>query len=441
MTTEPAIRVEWLSKRYTIGARQQRMTFRETLTDAVAAPFRRLRRFGEVSDRPEDAIWALKDVSFDVQCGEVVGIIGSNGAGKSTLLKILSQITYQTEGRVELRGRVGSLLEVGTGFHRELTGRENIFLNGAILGMKRAEVRRKFDEIVEFSGVDKFIDTPVKRYSSGMYVRLAFAVAAHLEPEILLVDEVLSVGDIAFQRKCLGKLGDVARSGRTILFVSHNLGAIGNLCGRSILLQDGCISADGASPDVISQYVESVLPRQRGGECRIEENSELPSQILGVAVVDQHGSLVSSVELWEQVCVRLDYVVRSRLVGTNLVVAVGRDGQTVFNSFDTDLSPEFFERRDAGRYRALVPLPKGLLKPGTYSVSAGTGFTSKSRIDFHQDVVSFEVVAHDVDITHKSYSRSAEVMVQLRWEIEQLKGGGMSVMCKPTVNKNASEVL
>src|SRR5437016_3408859 len=232
--SKPIISVEGLGKMYHLGHRARRNTsFRDAVASSLAAPLRKLR--GN-SNGQNDAFWALKDVNFEVARGEVVGVIGANGAGKSTLLKILSRITEPTEGRVVLRGRVASLLEVGTGFHPELTGRENIYLNGAILGMTRTEIRKKFDEIVDFAGVEKFLDTPVKRYSSGMYVRLAFAVAAHLEPEILLVDEVLAVGDAEFQKKCLGKIDEVSRQeGRTVLLVSHNMAAINRLCGRAIL--------------------------------------------------------------------------------------------------------------------------------------------------------------------------------------------------------------
>jgi lipopolysaccharide transport system ATP-binding protein len=266
--SDVVIKAENLGKLYKIGAQQQRYkTLRESLVGAVTRPFNRLRStFQRSSVQPvNDTIWALKDVSFEVKQGEVVGIIGRNGAGKSTLLKILSHITEPTEGRVELHGRVGSLLEVGTGFHAELTGRENIYLNGAILGMRRAEVERRFDEIVAFAETEKFLDTPVKRYSSGMYVRLAFAVAAHLEPEILLVDEVLAVGDGRFQKKCLGKMGDIAKEGRTVLFVSHNMGAIETLCRRGMLLDDGCLKVAGEVHDVVSTYlgmnhVEAVNP-------------------------------------------------------------------------------------------------------------------------------------------------------------------------------------
>jgi lipopolysaccharide transport system ATP-binding protein len=250
-----AIRVEKLSKLYRIGlARQRYETLRDEIADSVRSLFRRNGR----SHQQNDTFWALKDLSFNVKQGEVVGIIGRNGAGKSTLLKILSRITEPTKGRAMIRGRVGSLLEVGTGFHGELSGRENIYLNGAILGMKKAEIDRKFDEIVAFSEVENFIDTPVKRYSSGMHVRLAFAVAAHLEPEIVIIDEVLAVGDVAFQRKCLGKMSDVAKEGRTVLFVSHNMLSVQSLCTRTIVLRAGAIIFNGTPEQAIGDYLASV---------------------------------------------------------------------------------------------------------------------------------------------------------------------------------------
>ena len=268
--TDIAIRVENLSKLYTIGRAQQR---HDTLRDALVNALPRIGRISRKSNssnssnswqKEETNLWALKDVSFEVQRGEVVGIIGRNGAGKSTLLKILSRITEPTSGRAEIHGRVGSLLEVGTGFHPELTGRENIYLNGAILGMRRAEIERKFDEIVAFAEIERFLDTPVKRYSSGMYVRLAFAVAAHLEPEILLVDEVLAVGDAQFQNKCLGKMRDVAKEGRTVLFVSHNTSAIQRLCAKSMLLDKGKRLMWGRTNEVLVEYLsghtETIAP-------------------------------------------------------------------------------------------------------------------------------------------------------------------------------------
>src|SRR3984885_3484774 len=247
--SKTVIHAEGLGKRYRVGERERYLALRDVLTRAFTAPFRRGRVY-----RKRDYLWALRNVSFDVQQGEVIGLIGRNGAGKTTLLKILSRITSPTEGCATIHGRVGSLLEVGTGFHPELTGRENIFLNGAILGMRKAEILRKFDEIVAFAEIEKFVDTPVKHYSSGMYVRLAFAVAAHLEPEILIIDEVLAVGDARFQEKCLGLMQQTATHGRTILFVSHNMAAVQSLCGRVILLADGRLQIDGAPAEVTSHY-------------------------------------------------------------------------------------------------------------------------------------------------------------------------------------------
>ncbi len=262
-----SINIENLGKRYRIGTRQQEKTFREAIVDTVKAPLknlshlRSLTRFNE--EESESIIWALKNVSFEVKQGEAIGIIGPNGAGKSTLLKILSRITEPTTGFAEIYGRVSSLLEVGTGFHPELTGRENVYLNATILGMRKKEIDRKFDEIVEFSGVEKFIDTPVKRYSSGMQVRLAFAVAANLEPEVLIIDEVLAVGDAEFQKKCLGKMSAVAKEGRTVLFVSHNMGAIKQLCQRCILLDQGTVIENGLPSQVIESYISGSVHEQK----------------------------------------------------------------------------------------------------------------------------------------------------------------------------------
>jgi ABC-type polysaccharide/polyol phosphate transport system ATPase subunit len=273
----PAITVEGLWKQYTVGAAQARHdTFYDLLTHAIKAPFSRLRNLGGRTAEAEQ-FWALRDVEFAVQPGEVLGIVGRNGAGKSTLLKILSRITAPTLGRVTVLGRMSSLLEVGTGFHPELSGRENIFLNGALLGMSRADITRKFDAIVEFAEIGKFIDTPVKRYSSGMYVRLAFAVASHLEPDILVVDEVLAVGDFEFQRKCLGKMKDVSGDGRTVLFVSHNTAAVQTLCSKALLLDGGTVSVLGPVDAVINQYLENI-----GGGSGVVETQSGALQLVSV---------------------------------------------------------------------------------------------------------------------------------------------------------------
>ena len=290
------ISVEGLSKAYRLGLADQRhATFRDALMATITSPWRRLRQLGETNDA-DDTFWALKDVNFQVHSGEVVGIIGRNGAGKSTLLKILARITEPTEGQVRLRGRSASLLEVGTGFHAELTGRENVYLNGSILGMKKAEIDRKFDEIVAFSEVEKFLDTPVKRYSSGMYVRLAFAVAAHLEPEILIVDEVLAVGDAEFQKKCLGKMQEVASGhGRTVLFVSHNMSAVQKLCPRAILLRQGRLVKDGPTEEVVGEYLSYLsTSAQTAFEDNPERSGSGAVRLTAARILDEQGQPVRS---------------------------------------------------------------------------------------------------------------------------------------------------
>ncbi len=290
--SDTAIHVRNLSKRYKIGVAVKYKALRDVLADKLRAPVRLLtgRR------RPSSSFfWALDDVSFDVKRGEVMGLIGRNGAGKSTLLKILSRITEPTKGRIELYGRVGSLLEVGTGFHPELNGRENIFLNGAVLGMRRAEIRRKFDEIVAFAEIEKFLDTPVKHYSSGMYTRLAFSVAAHLESEIMLVDEVLAVGDLAFQRKCMGKMGEVAGEGRTVILVSHNTSAIWSLCQTVIWLDDGKIRQQGPSTDVVQAYREQMRSSAGLGQKAARRRGDGRLRARAVYLTDEHGNSLGAV--------------------------------------------------------------------------------------------------------------------------------------------------
>jgi lipopolysaccharide transport system ATP-binding protein len=331
-----AIRVERLSKRYLIGHESTEPREHRTLRDAITRGARMaartaaiMARGGQVLQGDEvEEFWALKNLNFDVARGEVVGIIGRNGAGKSTLLKVLSRITEPTEGRVEIRGRVSSLLEVGTGFHPELTGRENIFLNGAILGMSRAEVRGKFDEIVAFAEIDRFLDTPVKRYSSGMYVRLAFSVAAHLEPEILIVDEVLAVGDVEFQRKCLGKMQNVAGEGRTVLFVSHNLQAVERLCTRAMLLHQGCIVRSGAVGPTCAAYLAGNSTWRDGDRlAAFDRRGTGEARITDVEVLDASGRTVAQLPAGESFRIRIYYQalrpVRSPTFGLALLTAAG----------------------------------------------------------------------------------------------------------------------
>jgi lipopolysaccharide transport system ATP-binding protein len=345
----PAIRVENVSKHYRLGARQRNGkygTLRESIMGAVAAPMNRLRRMGaRKSDQAADeSLWALRDVSFTIRPGESVGIIGRNGAGKSTLLKVLSRITGPTGGRIQIRGRVGSLLEVGTGFHPELTGRENIFLNGAILGMPRKEIARKFDEIVAFSEVDKFIDTPVKRYSSGMYVRLAFAVAAHMEPDILLIDEVLSVGDLAFQRKCMEHAKRMIARDTTLLFVSHNMFSIKAMCDRAIYLARGTVEMDGTTEEVTRHYGEQArLDMAAWAQGMVgSDPGKCPIFVRAVEILDMQGQPRGVFDHGERMRVRIHYRANERIANPNFVVSMLRSDDiaccnfnTVMDGFDT----------------------------------------------------------------------------------------------------------
>jgi lipopolysaccharide transport system ATP-binding protein len=373
--SEIVIKVENLSKQYRIGAREGYRTFRETLVDAVKAPLQGLggllTRQSSLVTRDSQTIWALKDVSFEVKQGEVVGIIGPNGAGKSTLLKILSRITEPTEGRVELRGRVGSLLEVGTGFHPELTGHENIYLYGAILGMDRWEITRKFDEIVAFAELEKFIDTPVKKYSSGMYMRLAFAVAAHLEPEILLVDEVLAVGDAEFQKKCLGKMGEVSKEGRTVLFVSHNMAAVNRLCENAILLNAGMTQAIGMTEKVVDIYLHSGAGEE--SEYRCEDLGSAPGdeeiRLRAVRILDSDAIASSKLDIRKPFFVDIEYEILSAV--TNLRIGfriVTADGTVVFTTSDTEATDSVVKARLPGKYVNRCEIPGNLLNEGRYSL-------------------------------------------------------------------------
>lgn len=390
-----AIRVENVGKVYRIGRREHYKTLRDALSDSLYAPFRSIRnaaRRGPKSGEDQDAIWALKDVSFEIRHGEVVGVIGRNGAGKSTLLKILSRITEPTKGEARIRGRVGSLLEVGTGFHPELTGRENIFLNGAILGMRKQEIEHKFDEIVAFAEVEKFIDTPVKHYSSGMYVRLAFAVAAHLEPEILLVDEVLAVGDTAFQKKCLGKMGEVARHGRTVLFVSHNMGAISRLCPRSLWLNAGQVVLDGPSNVVVKGYQSQHLTICPQWIRPVGEHSDVDFAFLSVTTKSSEGQPSSLFRGDEPIQMEIRYSVRRPLLGCQIGTRIyNSDGLCVFTTTDADHSGFSALPKEAGSFRALFSIPGCFLAPGTYSIFVAAHLPGRDMYDVVEQAVVFEV--------------------------------------------------
>jgi lipopolysaccharide transport system ATP-binding protein len=433
---KPIIKIRGLGKRYKIGERVRYGNLRESITNSFAAGVKSLRSLGRNGNgRPHDGnhVWALKEVDLDVMPGEVLGIIGRNGAGKSTLLKILSRITEPTEGRVDLYGRVGSLLEVGTGFHPELTGRENIYLSAAILGMRRAEIDRKFDEIVDFAEIEKFVDTPVKHYSSGMYVRLAFAVAAHLEPDIVLVDEVLAVGDLAFQKKCLGKMDEVARTGRTVLLVSHNMATIESLCTTCLLLESGQAAKTGAPTEVIDRYLRSQVqcgdgqralvkhPGRRGGSEPI---------MTRVSTFSTGEEPVSFVKMGAPLSVAVDFETATPLRPVLGLVVKTSQGWPVFG----------LNNRFVGGYRFARSFTKGTvtcriddlpLTPGTYFVDLYLG-------DEHQDfdtvleAITFEVTPSDVFGTGKLPPQGVgAIYLAAAWEVSELEAVSLAVGPQP----------
>ncbi|MCK9481416.1 MAG: ABC transporter ATP-binding protein [Bacteroidia bacterium] len=344
-------------------------------------------KVGETNDRStkgsSDYVWALRDINFEVKQGEVLGIIGKNGAGKSTLLKLLSRVTTPTTGSIKVRGRMASLLEVGTGFHPELTGRENVFLNGAIMGMSKAEIKAKFDEIVDFAGVERYIDTPVKRYSSGMHVRLGFAVAAHLEPEILVVDEVLAVGDAEFQKKCLGKMKSVSGEGRTVLFVSHNMGAIQTLCTKAIYLKNGLLHSSGATERMISEYLTNEVTLR--GELDFNLKEALPVQMIRVRMLDESNSPNSQFKCGEKF--RVEVLIESRENAGNVVLGIG-----IADSMDLNIYSDKSESFSIGNktQRLAYTNKDTILAPGKYALTLNLFFNGKS-VDYKEKVLTFEV--------------------------------------------------
>jgi lipopolysaccharide transport system ATP-binding protein len=413
-----AIRVENLSKMYRIGGKQEKYsTLRDTLMDIATTPYRKIRGLmrGESASGLKEEIWALKDVSFEVKHGEVVGIIGRNGAGKSTLLKILSRITEPTTGYADVYGRVGALLEVGTGFHPELTGRENVYLNGAILGMTRRDIDHKFDEIVDFAGVEKFIDTPVKHYSSGMGLRLGFAVAAHLEPEILVVDEVLAVGDAEFQKKCLGKMQSVANEGRTVLFVSHNMAAVENLCQRASLLERGQLVFDASPPEVIARYLET-------SESLASESLALRKDRKGIGhfrfvtgqLLDGDLQSISLARSGMDVVLAFDYESRLASLSTVQLALNVRDSydRVLFRCRTDVINSRFADLPPTGRFHCRLPrLP---LMPGWYSVELDS-VVNGQLADKVRDAFQFQVIDGDYYNTGR-IPPSATFLTDYCWE-------------------------
>lgn len=429
MTT--AISVKNIGKQYRIGAAQTKFKYgmlREVLVDAAMMPvrvFKALTGQGGRGISNSSSFWALKDVSFDVEEGSVLGIVGRNGAGKSTLLKILSRVTEPTVGTVSVRGRVGSLLEVGTGFHPELTGRENIFMNGAILGMKNAEIESKFDEIVDFSEVSQFIDTPVKRYSSGMYLRLAFAVAAHLEPEILVVDEVLAVGDAEFQRKCLGKMGDVAQQGRTVLFVSHNMSAILRLTQEAIVLNKGQLIMRAPTQEAVDFYLSSG--QSQAGE-RVWDVEDVPAasapfRPISLKVKDRSGKVVDTVRSTEPVHIEFEYQLDAPITGLRIGLYLSTmRGEYVLVSFDTDDAEMFdkFDSRKAGRFVSRAEIPADIFNEGRYSLGVNASSFGVRRYFMDENALAFNVDISGAPGTQWGEARVGPVRPRLNWKIEKL---------------------
>ena len=431
--SETAIVVENLGKRYVIGKRKERVDgMRHVLEGVIRSPGAWLKERREAKLGQVD-FWALRNVSLSINQGEVVGIIGRNGAGKSTLLKLLSRITVPTEGRFRINGRTASLLEVGTGFHQELTGRENIFLNGAILGMTHAEIAKKFDQIVEFSEIENFLDTPVKHYSSGMYVRLAFAVAAHLEPEVLIVDEVLAVGDAAFQKKCLGKMENFAQSGRTVLFISHNMDAIRRLCQRGIWLKDGQVHQDGSVEDVSDAYFESISIE--GASCL--ENPAYGLRILKVALRNNCGEEVRQLQPGDDLTVEISYEADKRIARPIITLGIIGVGGSCFtaNMLLDGHRPNSFE--GAGEisctFRSIPLLPQ------SYTVRMKVHAADPSELIIpYQDVASFNVVGDLAEYGYRGeflhYARhSTAVVVPYEWRLPDGTAASVTLAKKNTL--------
>jgi len=414
------IRVEHLSKRYSVGARQKHTNLRDTLAAGLRAPFRRWRNGRE---KRTGTIWALRDVSFDVKEGEVIGIIGRNGAGKSTLLKILSRITKPTEGRVVLNGRVGSLLEVGTGFHSELTGRENIFLNGAILGMSKREIDEKLDEIVAFAETEPFLDTPVKHYSSGMTVRLAFAVAAHLEPEILIIDEVLAVGDIVFQKKCLGKMNEVATAGRTVLFVSHDLSAVNALCSRALLLHEGAVVLSGPTHDVTRHYLDGANKLYSPVTWAPVHHVNQGEILLNKVAVEQAGRATRAVSCRDPFTIVIDYEIRKVIRGSRFFLILRNvKGEIIFTTSDYDVPTPQAVDRESGRFISRISVPGCFLKTGSYFGTIGVDVAHVRLVFTADDVLDFDVFEPEDDTQATRHTRVGAIAPLLRWHISDGTG-------------------
>ncbi len=421
MNNYTVVKVDNIGKRYKIFSEVNRyQTLRDKIADTIKNPIRTL-----LNPTGSETFWALRNISFEVEHGQVLGVIGKNGAGKSTLLKILSRVVEPTEGRAEIRGRVGSLLEVGTGFHPELTGRENIYLNGAILGMKRAEIDRKFDEIVAFSEIEQFLDTPVKRYSSGMYMRLAFSVAAHLEPEILVVDEVLAVGDAEFQKKCLGKMSDVAGAGRTVLFVSHNMSAVLRLTQECIILEKGQLVKRAPTQEAVDYYLSHDY--EQGGE-RVWKASDVPADAapfrpIAMRIRNPQGVVTDSVRSVDPMTVEFEYQIDSPIPGLRIGFYLSTmRGEFVFTSFDTD-EPDKYARytdRKTGHYISRCTIPADMFNEGRFVIGVNASSFKVRRYFQEESAVIFTVNPAGAPGMQWAEQRQGVIRPRLNWTIEEV---------------------
>ena len=420
----PVIEVKNLGKRYSIGEHQPYLALRDTLAGIIRSPAQWLRAKAAGNKHARE-FWALKDINFQVERGEVLGIIGRNGAGKSTLLKILSRITPPTTGEIRLRGRVSSLLEVGTGFHPELTGRENIFLNGAILGMRNAEIRKKLDAIIEFSGITKFIDTPVKRYSSGMFVRLAFSVAAHLEPDVLIIDEVLAVGDVEFQKRCLGKMEDVTRKeGRTVLFVSHNMTAVRDLCSRTMLLSDGRVDASGPTAEVIQKYIgdfESIKTVQTV----LNPDFDKDISFIKIWTSDYRGNITNRINIEEEFRIWVEFNVSKPTNNAEISFCLRNSNNVnVLFASISDSNNSKLVNFQPGKYIASASFRGNFLMPDAYSIRLSAHLRGLRDIDLYQDATHFVVLGNGSPVL-LPYGQSAKYLACVQggalWDFHKIE--------------------
>ena len=430
----PVITVENISKAFRIGAKEE---VPDTLVGAMKgvmrAPWKNLRQLRNLNtynvhdpdqteqsqSNAEETLWALRDVSFEINQGDVIGIIGRNGAGKSTLLKVLSRITEPTSGRVTIRGRVSSLLEVGTGFHPELTGRENVYMNGTILGMTKREIDRKFDEIVDFSGVEKFLDTPTKRYSSGMQVRLAFAVAAHLEPEILIIDEVLAVGDAEFQKKCLGKMQDVAGSGRTVVFVSHNMGAVNALCGRCVYMEQGRLTQIGETSEIVDRYLQRGTSSNSSKQFSIgNELGDSRINLKSVNINKKHGCSGSVFQDTDDLILNIDYELLKPITGMRFNVHMLTSDGAAFSSTDCGVQKKEFH--SPGSYTTKCHIPGGLLNRRRYIVAISCYIPPNDLLVPRTEIISFDIEGMGNQGPNNELNWPGAVCPKLVWRVEAL---------------------